>query len=116
MRFLSGISLENMAAIYQSAQIMIYPSIFEGCGIPILESLFSKTPVITSKGGCFSEVGGLYSKYINPQSIKEMKKAILEIQASTKLQKFMAEKGFDYAQNYTNDRISANLMSVYNTL
>jgi len=114
--FLSRLSLEEMAAIYQSAQIMIYPSIFEGFGIPILESLFSKTPVITSKGGCFSESGGPNSKYINPLSIKEMKKAILEIQNSTNLQNSMAEKGFEYAQNYTDDKISANLIGVYNKL
>ena len=49
-------------------------------GIPILESLCSKTPVITSKGGCFSEAGGPNSKYINPLSIEEMKKAILDLQ------------------------------------
>ena len=98
------------------AQIMIYPSIFEGFGIPILESLFSKIPVITSKGGCFSEAGGPNSKYINPLSIEEMKEAILEIQSSTKLQNSMANKGFDYAQNYTDDKIAANIMTVYNNL
>jgi len=95
---------------------MIYPSIFEGFGIPILESLFSKTPVITSKGGCFSEAGGPNSKYINPLSINEMTKAILKIQNSTNLQDSMAEKGFEYAKNYTDDKISTNLMSVYNKL
>ena len=114
--FLENLSLEEMAAIYQSAQIMIYPSLFEGFGIPILESLFSKTPVITSKGGCFSEAGGPDSKYINPLSVKEMKKAIIEIQESTKLREAMVEKGFEYAQNYTDEKISANLISVYNKL
>ncbi len=114
--FLSKLPLDEMAAIYQSAQIMIYPSIFEGFGIPILESLFSKTPVITSKGGCFYESGGPNSKYINPLSIEEMKKAIIEIQNSTNLQYSMAEKGYEYAQNYTDDRISTNLMEVYNKL
>ena len=43
---LSRISLKDMAVIYQCAEIMIYPSIFEGFGIPILESLFSKPPVM----------------------------------------------------------------------
>ena len=43
----------------------------------ILESLTSKTPVITSKDGCFSEAGGPNSIYINPLSVAEMKKAIL---------------------------------------
>jgi len=114
--FLSDLSLEEMAVLYQSAQVMIYPSIFEGFGIPILESLFSKTPVITSKGGCFSEAGGSNSKYINPLSVSEMKEAILEIQDSTELQNTMREKGFKYAQKFTDDKIAKNLMTVYNTL
>jgi glycosyltransferase involved in cell wall biosynthesis len=105
-----------MAAIYQSAQMLIYPSIFEGFGIPILEALFSKTPVITSKGGCFSEVGGPSSKYINPQSVDEMKVAILEIQNSEALQKQMGTQGFEYAQNFTDDKIAKNLMEVYISL
>ena len=114
--FLSNLTLEEMAVIYQSAQIMLYPSIFEGFGIPILESLFSKTPVITSKGGCFSETGGKHSKYINPLSIKEMKEAILEIQNSTELQNSMSENGFEFAQKFTDDKIANNLMEVYRNL
>ena len=114
--FLSGLSLEEMVVIYQSAQIMIYPSIFEGFGIPILESLCSKTPVITSKGGCFSEAGGPNSKYINPLSIEEMKKAILKIQNSNNLQNSMTEKGFEYAQRFTDDKIAKNLMNIYKSV
>ena len=114
--FLSGLSLEEMAAVYQSAQIMIYPSIFEGFGIPILEALFSKTPVITSQGGCFWESGGPNSKYINPLSVSDMKKAIIEIQNSPELQNTMATKGFEHAQNFTDDKIAKNLMTIYNNL
>ena len=114
--FLRGLSLEEMAIIYQSAEIMIYPSIFEGFGIPILEALFSKTPVITSEGGCFCEAGGPYSKYINPLSVSDIKEAIIEIQNSSELQSNMAEKGFEYAQNFTDNNIATNLMEVYTNL
>ena len=114
--FLSGLEIEEMAAIYQSAQMLIYPSIFEGFGIPILEALFSKTPVITSKGGCFSEAGGPNTKYINPLSVEQIKTAILEIQNSEALQNTMTEKGFEYAQNFRDDKIASNLMEVYTSL
>ena len=102
-----------MAVIYQCAEIMIYPSIFEGFGIPILEALFSKTPVISSKGGCFSEAGGSNSKYINPLSILEMKEAIIEIKNTREIKNNMTEKGFEYAQKFTDDKIAKNLMDVY---
>ena len=56
--------------------MLIYPSIFEGFGIPILEALFSKIPVITSKDSCFEEAGGEDSIYIDPLSSEEITKAI----------------------------------------
>jgi glycosyltransferase involved in cell wall biosynthesis len=114
--FLAGIDSEEMAAVYQNAQMLIYPSIFEGFGIPILEALFSKIPVISSKDGCFVEAGGSYTKYIDPLSVREMKEAILEIQNSTDLQNTMISKGFEYAQNFTDRNIAANLFQVYKTL
>ena len=114
--FLNKISLEEMANIYQLAQIMIYPSIFEGFGIPIIEALFSKLPVITSKGGCFIEAGGPDSRYINPSSITEIKEAIIEIKKSPQLRKKMAQNGLKYAKKFADDRIASNLMLVYRNL
>jgi glycosyltransferase involved in cell wall biosynthesis len=114
--FLTGIDSEEMAAVYQNAQMLIYPSLFEGFGIPILEALFSKIPVISSKEGCFVEAGGSETKYIDPLSVHEMKEAIVDIQQSPDLQKTMISKGFEYAQNFTDQKIAANLFQVYNTL
>ena len=48
----------ELPVIYQNAECFIYPSFFEGFGIPLLEALVSKTPVITSKRGCFAEAAG----------------------------------------------------------
>jgi glycosyltransferase involved in cell wall biosynthesis len=114
--FLSDLNLAEMAAIYQNAQMLIYPSIFEGFGIPILEALFSKTPVITSKDGCFAEAGGSFSKYINPLSTEQMKEAILEILNSNELQEKMKTEGLKHAQYFTDHKIAENLMKVYTYL
>ena len=114
--FLKNLNLEEMACIYQKAEIFIYPSIFEGFGIPILEALFSKTPVITSKGSCFSESGGEHSKYIDPLNAIEITQAILEIKSNQKLQDLMIEEGYKYALNFKDEKISKNLISIYNSL
>ena len=114
--FLSGIELEEIAAIYQKSEIMIYPSVFEGFGIPILEALFSKTPVITSQGGCFSETGGEHSIYINPLSVSEMTSAITKITTDTNLRNTMIEKGYNYAQNFTDKKVAENLQKIYTSL
>ncbi|MAU37272.1 MAG: glycosyl transferase family 1 [Flavobacteriales bacterium] len=114
--FLQRLTIKEMAAIYQSANIMIYPSVFEGFGIPIIEALFSRVPVITSKGSCFSEAGGPHSKYIDPLSVFEMKEAIIEIQKSSEKRKFMIENGVQYAKKFTDDKIAKNLTSIYNKI
>ena len=114
--FLSGLELEEMAAIYQKAEIMIYPSIFEGFGIPILEALFCKTPVITSNGGCFAETGGTHSLYINPLSVSELTQAITQVENNKKLREAMITKGWEYAQNFTDEKVAQNLQKIYTSL
>jgi len=113
---LSDLSLKEMAAIYQQADIMIYPSFFEGFGIPILESLFCGIPVITSQGGCFSEPGGPHSSYINPNDIEQMKSEILDISSNKTRRKKMIEEGKKHAQNFTDDKIAERLIELYRTI
>ena len=60
-------SLPNtfLPCLYQGALSLVFPSFYEGFGIPIIESMFSGTPVITSKDGCFKEAGGPHSLYVD---------------------------------------------------
>ena len=115
-KILSGLNLFEMACIYQDAEMLIYPSIFEGFGIPILEALFSKIPVITSKDSCFEEAGGEDSIYIDPLSSEEISKAINSIGNDENFKKNMIEKGYNFAQNFTDKKIANNLIRLYNSL
>jgi glycosyltransferase involved in cell wall biosynthesis len=115
-KILSGLGLTDMASIYQNAEMLIYPSIFEGFGIPILEALYSKIPVITSKDGCFTEAGGPDSIYINPHSKKDIIEAINKIDNNPEIRKNMIANGLKYAENFSDKNIANNLMKVYNSL
>jgi glycosyltransferase involved in cell wall biosynthesis len=114
--FLTDLNLSEMAALYQSAQIMIYPSIFEGFGIPILEALFSKIPVITSVDSCFAESGGKHSVYINPLKEIELVEAITKINSDSSFRNNMIIKGYQHAQNFTDSKVAANLYKTYKSL
>lgn len=94
------ISPEDLAAIYRCASLFVYPSRVEGFGIPIIEALFSKTPVITSKGGVFPEAGGPHSKYINPESVEEIESTIAEILDNTILAEKQGILGKKYAEEH----------------
>ena len=79
-------------------------------------SPFSKTPVITSKGGCFKESGGKHSIYINTLSHEELSTAITKIKNDNNLRDYMTEKGYEYAQKFTDDKVAKNLINIYKNL
>jgi len=107
---------EDFPAIYQMATAMIYPSFFEGFGIPVLESLWSRLPVITSKVSSLAEAGGDAAYYINPESAEEIAAAIKQIASDEHLVNEMKEKGWRQAQNFTQQKCAAAVMNVYTTL
>ena len=112
--FLENVELKELASIYRMASVFIYPSVFEGFGIPIIEALYSKTPVITSKGGCFSEAGGENTVYIDPLNTEEIKGELEEILANSEKRELMKRKGFEFVQKFNDDIIAKNWVETYN--
>jgi glycosyltransferase involved in cell wall biosynthesis len=111
--FLKDVSNSELAVIYRLAEIFIFPSISEGFGIPIIEALTSKTPVITTKGGCFHEAAGPDSLYIDPNNENEMAEKINFILNSDIARKQIADNGFEYAKKFHPSTITQQLMSLY---
>ncbi len=111
--FLENVSIDELPAIYQMAEVFVYPSIFEGFGIPIIEALYSKTPVVTTKGGCFPEAGGQYSKYVDPNNFQELANTVDEVLNNKALKNKMKEEGFKYVQKFNPELLSQQLMNVY---
>jgi glycosyltransferase involved in cell wall biosynthesis len=103
----------DFPAIYQLAHALIYPSVFEGFGIPVLEALWSRTPVITSNLSCLPETGGNSAYYIDPYSAAELAAAMLTVANDKVLVEEMKEKGWSHAQNFTPQKCAARVMQVY---
>jgi glycosyltransferase involved in cell wall biosynthesis len=103
----------HFPAVYQQALAMIYPSVFEGFGIPILEALCSRLPVITSNLSCMPETGGDAALYVDPYSVSAIANAMLEISANDTLRRQMKEKGWQHAQKFTPEKGAADVMQVY---
>ena len=109
VHFLKNVSMPELASIYQLADIFVYPSIFEGFGIPIIEALFSKTPVISSTGSCFAEAGGEYSWYVEPGNSSDLKLALLDLWNSKETRDEMAKRGFEFVQKFRDENVAKNL-------
>jgi glycosyltransferase involved in cell wall biosynthesis len=107
---------QDLPEVYQNAECFIYPSLFEGFGIPLLEALVSGVPVISSKGGCFSEAGGPGSIYVDPHNSDEIGEAILRVLNDKDLRDNMITTGKIYANNFKDDNIADAYMNIYHSL
>jgi glycosyltransferase involved in cell wall biosynthesis len=110
------VETKDLPAIYKMADVFIYPSVFEGFGIPILEALCTETPVITSKGSCFKETGGESSLYVEHTNADEMAYNIRKVLDNKELQQRMKVEGLVHSQKFTDENVAKNLIRVYESL
>ncbi len=113
VRLLSGVSTPDLAALYRLATVAVYPSLFEGFGIPIVEALFSGTPVVTTKGGVFPEAGGPGSAYVDPQDAGALRDVLAALLADEGRRAEMRAAGLRHAARFTEEAIADALSRAY---
>ncbi|UKB77579.1 glycosyltransferase family 4 protein [Chryseobacterium sp. MEBOG07] len=111
--FLEGVSMDELACLYKLADIFVYPSFFEGFGIPVIEALFSKTVVVTSNTSCLPEAGGKDSVYVNPDKDLDIRAKIQFLWENESERKRREEKGFEFVQKFNDEPIAKELMNFY---
>ncbi len=92
---------EDKALLYQHALAFLYPSYYEGFGLPILEAMQCGTPVITSDATAMPEVAGDAALLVNPNDPRELKNAMHEVYRDEQLRADMIEKGFKQATKFS---------------
>jgi glycosyltransferase involved in cell wall biosynthesis len=111
--FIKNLNSKELAIVYQLSTVFVYPSLFEGFGIPIIEALYSKTPVITTNSGVFPEAGGPDSIYVNPQNVEEIQEKIKMLLENEKLRNEISEKGHIFVQKFNDTAIVEQVMNLY---
>ncbi|MFD2288627.1 glycosyltransferase [Pedobacter petrophilus] len=111
--FLKNIPFADLPGIYQMASLFVYPSFYEGFGIPVIEALYSGTPVIAATGSCLEEAGGPYSIYISPTDVSSLSYQINHVLSNPSLQKEMKEKGLEFVQKFNSPNVTQQLMDCY---
>ncbi len=111
--FLDQVQASDLPAIYQGSRGFIYPSSYEGFGIPILEALNSAVPVITSRGGCLEETAGKGGLLINPQDSDEMVHAIKLVLEDSALRDRLIREGGAHALKFREEQTIPSLYNVY---
>ncbi|WP_316794440.1 glycosyltransferase family 1 protein [Pedobacter frigoris] len=113
--FLQNVPFNELPAIYQMAKVLAYPSLYEGFGIPIIEAMYSKVPVVAATGSCLEEAGGNKSLYVSPLDHAALASAINQIIANPQLQQQMITEGLTYVKKFDNEVIANDMINVYNT-
>ncbi|HNJ89113.1 MAG TPA: glycosyltransferase family 1 protein [Chitinophagales bacterium] len=111
--FLENVPTDHLPALYANALCFIYPSLYEGFGIPILESMVSGCPVITSSVSSLPEVGGDAALYFNPENPEDIAAQIQRVVGDEQLRQNMINKGKLHAQQFEKSKVTRQLMSIY---
>jgi glycosyltransferase involved in cell wall biosynthesis len=99
--FKGFISDNDLPNYYANSEMLVYPSLYEGFGIPVLEAMQCGTPIITSNRGSIPEVIGKIGIIVNPNSEYEIAESMIKILRDTKFQNSLIEKGLFQAQKFT---------------
>lgn len=110
---LHGIPNSDLPAIYQGAEVFVYPSRYEGFGIPIIEAIQSRLPVVAATGSCLEEAGGPDCLYVHPDDAEAMARAIGTFLSDKTLCKQSVERSTDYIRRFENQDIARAMLDEY---
>ncbi|HXK80646.1 MAG TPA: glycosyltransferase family 1 protein [Bacteroidales bacterium] len=107
---------EDLPTIYHKASVFVYPSLFEGFGIPILEALNSGVPVITSNLSSLPEVAGTNSILIDPVAHDHLGKELFNLLNNNTKKQEMIEAGYKHALKFRPEVLAPQLMQLYKSI
>ena len=107
---------EDLPFFYNAAEAFLFPSIFEGFGLPVVESMASGLPSITSFGSSLEEVAGDAALLVDPASTDGLADAIVRILSDADLRRTLAERGLRRAAQFTVQNFAGRVLEVYRSL
>lgn len=116
IHLLTQLENENLPGIYQGASLFVFPSFYEGFGLPIVEALFSEVPVITSEGSCFPESGGPSSVYIDPNNVDQMHEEMLNLLTNEERAHWMKTQGREFVEKFHLRETTRALVDFYGSV
>lgn len=114
--FLTEASFVDFPALYRAATVFVYPSLFEGFGIPLVEAIESNVPVITSTGSCFAEAAGPFARYVDPSDASALASELQLVLSDKTLREKMVKESKNYIQKFEAEKIATALNAVYHRL
>lgn len=113
IHLLSGVPNHHLPAIYQQALCFVYPSRYEGFGIPIIEAIQSRLPVVAATGSCLEEAGGPDSLYVHPDDANALAQAVSRSLPGAEGREERIQRSLQYIQRFENNDIAQQMLTLY---
>ena len=116
VKFLYDVPADDLPAIYQMAEACVYPSRYEGFGLPVIEAIQSGLPVVACTGSCLEEAGGNATLYVDPDDVCAMADAVKKVLKGAPAREERIAAGLDYIRRFENDGVAQRVLEVYDEI
>ena len=113
LHLLSGVPDQDLAVIYSLAEVFVYPSRYEGFGIPIIEAIAAGLPVVACTGSCLEEAGGPYSRYVSPDDAIGMAEALKMSLKGARGRQEHIDKSREYIRRFEGNDVASQVAALY---
>lgn len=113
VRFLGFVPIELLRVFYDVAKLFVFPSLYEGFGLPPLEAMAHGTPVVTSNTSSLPEVAGNAALLVNPENVFEIQRAMKKALLDPALRARMKQRGYEQAQRFSWADSVSRILEIY---
>jgi len=110
---LPWLSIEELELLYGSANVLVYCSLYEGFGLPIVDSFACGVPVITSNVSSMPEIGGNAAVYVNPRNVGDIRNKLKQVLEDKALREDLIKKGFNQVKKFSWEKTAKETIAVY---
>ncbi len=116
VRFLGFIPIDVLRVFYDVAKVFVFPSLYEGFGLPPLEAMAHGTPVVTSNTSSLPEVVGNAAVLVNPENVFEIMRAVHRVLVDQSLREKLKHRGYQQAQRFSWDESARQILDAYHAI
>jgi glycosyltransferase involved in cell wall biosynthesis len=113
VRFLGFVPIEVLRIFYDVAKVFVFPSLYEGFGLPPLEAMAHGTPVVTSTTSSLPEVAGNAALLVNPENVFEIRRGLQRALLDPALRAQMKQRGYEQAQRFSWTASVSRILEIY---
>jgi glycosyltransferase involved in cell wall biosynthesis len=114
IHFTGYVPVEDLPAIYNLGEFFVFPSLYEGFGLPVVEAMACGTPVITANTSSLDEIGAGAAETVDPQNVEALLEAIVALASDADRRRDLRQRGLARAQQFSWSRTAKEMLALYN--